>query len=367
MRIAVDRNVYRAGDLVTGRIFVTIREPIRSDTLSFSIIGEEIAQWMQSGDHLSQYHEFLKHEILTTVLPDPYMPGEYMYPFEYPLADDLPGVLDADCLFGSVDSLHATIKYTLKARIRVEGRFVTDLEAQFSLIVRARENLPSRMSAVERTISKKIRALNVVNRGTCHLAAAMPKNVYTIGESARVDCFVNNHTSSVGVRQVKCRLYQDVTLKLPSGVTRKCTRLLSQVKCPGPRSGDLLERPMQLAIAGKVRYPTTVGHFLSCEYRISIECDLMWRTSLSVDFPVIIVAGDANQSPMTAAYSSPPSYPRTSMAQRQESFLHGPTSMSQRPSMNQRQGSFMQGPPSMSQRPPSMAYRQSGVAYPPSQ
>jgi hypothetical protein len=276
---------------------------------------------------------------MTTGLPDPYMPGEYMYPFEYPLADDLPGVLDADGLFGTVDSLHATIKYTLKARIRVEGRFVTDLEAQFSLIVRAREQLPARTSAVERTISKKIRAMNMVNRGTCHVAAAMPKNVFVIGETARVDCFINNHTSSVSVRQVKCRLYQDVTLKLPTGVTRKCTRLLSQVKCPGPRSGDLLERPMQIAIAGKVRYPTTVGHFLSCEYRIGIECDLLWRTGLSVDFPIIIAAGDTGYHPSSNSMSPP-----SSSMPRQSIPYH-------------RHGSNAQGGPSMHQRPPSAVYQ----------
>ncbi|TMW65687.1 hypothetical protein Poli38472_008329 [Pythium oligandrum] len=304
LRVVVDRPVYRAGELVTGSIFVSIREPIRCDTLSLSIVGEEIAQWMQSGDHHSQYHEFLKHEIVTAVLPDPLLPGEYMYPFEFQLQDDLPGVLDADSLFGTVDSLHATIKYTLRSRIRVQGRFVSDLETQFNLVVRSKEAPVSRTSAVERTVSKKVRALRVLNCGTCHLAAAMPKNTFTLAEIARVDCFVNNHTSRVGVREVRCALYQDVTLKLPSGETRRCTRQVTQIKCKGPRSGDMMERPLQLGLSGKARHPTTVGNFLRCEYRVRIECDLAFGSEISVDFPIIIVANDVGQ-PQHIMYSFP--------------------------------------------------------------
>jgi hypothetical protein len=40
LRIVVDRPVYRAGDLVTGRIFVTVREPIRSDSKSRTLLFE---------------------------------------------------------------------------------------------------------------------------------------------------------------------------------------------------------------------------------------------------------------------------------------------------------------------------------------
>ena len=49
VRITVDRPVYRAGDLVTGRIFVTIREPIRCNgrlTMQWTAAVEWRLSWM---------------------------------------------------------------------------------------------------------------------------------------------------------------------------------------------------------------------------------------------------------------------------------------------------------------------------------
>lgn len=272
--------------------------------LVFTITGEESAQWTQRGDHHSRYQEFLKHEILANVLPNPYLPGEYLYPFSYTLPADVPGVLDADSLDGGdrdLRAMHATIKYTLKASIKVEGRFVSDLEATHALVVREKHQAAEAIShGVERTVSKRVRLLGCINRGTCHVAASMKKNVMALGDTTRVDIFVNNHTSAASIKHVSCRVYQDVTIADPkgSGVRKVCSRPLLQVRCNGPRSGELLERPMDLVLAGKLRFPSTQGSFIQCSYRMSLECELFLAKTIKIDIPVTILPAQGPLRPL---------------------------------------------------------------------
>uniref|UniRef100_K3WPC0 Arrestin C-terminal-like domain-containing protein n=1 Tax=Globisporangium ultimum (strain ATCC 200006 / CBS 805.95 / DAOM BR144) TaxID=431595 RepID=K3WPC0_GLOUD len=303
--ISVDKSEYYAGDTISGRLNVLVSETIHCDTLVFTITGEESAQWSSRGDHHSRYQEFLKHEILVNVLPNPYLPGEYLYPFSYTLPADIPGVLDADSLDGDLQALHATIKYTLKASIKVEGRFVSDLESTHALVVRERHRGTAETSqGVERTVSKRVRMLGCINRGTCHVAASMKKNVLALGETARVDIFVNNHTSSASIKHVSCRVYQDVTIPDPkgSGMRKVCSRPLLQVRATGPKSGELLERPMDFVLAGKLRFPSTEGSFVKCSYRITLECELFLAKTIKIDIPVTILPAQGPLQPLPVAH-----------------------------------------------------------------
>ncbi|RLN46185.1 hypothetical protein BBJ29_009484 [Phytophthora kernoviae] len=271
--LSVDKDEYCAGDLVTGHITVLVSEPLHCDALVCTIVGEEIAQWKENADHHSRYHEILRHEVLHQSLANPYDIGEYLYPFTYTLPADLPGVLDAQLLDGEVSSLHATIKYTLTATIKVQGRFISNLEASTNVTLRASPQPFADVHAIERTVSKALRWFGCLSRGTCHLAMSMTHDAFTLGESPVVRCFVNSHTSAVGVHQVKVQLIQKVSVRHTHGDEAVCTRPVAEAKCPGPKAGDLLECPVQLNLDGRVHYPTTIGSFLSCTYSVALICE----------------------------------------------------------------------------------------------
>lgn len=231
-------------------------------------------------------------QIMTAALPDPCERGRYTHPFGFTLPTDLPGVLDAHSLDSGprFTGLHATIKYTLKATVKVHGRFVSDLEAVQDLVVRQRTSERVKFHAVERTVSKRMSWMKMVDRGTCHVAVSMARDTFRLGENAQVECFVNNHTSAADVRHVKCRLYQDVTLKHPQGGDRIASRPVMQLKYQGPTAGDLLERTLHLPMAMKVRFPTASGAFLSCAYRISLECEYSSTIApIKIDIPIVIL------------------------------------------------------------------------------
>lgn len=206
-------------------------------------------------------------------LSNPYDIGEYIYPLTYTLPADLPGVLNVQPLDGDVAALHATIKYTVTATIKVQGRFVSDLEASTDVVVRSNPQPPVEVHSVERTVSKALRWFGCLSRGTSHLAMSMPRDVFTLGESPIVECFVNNHTASVGVDQVRVQLIQKVTLRHPNGDEDTCARPVAEAKCPGPKHGDMLECPVQLNLDDQVHFPSTTGSFLSCSYTVALVCE----------------------------------------------------------------------------------------------
>lgn len=223
-------------------------------------------------------------------LPNPYKIGEYLYPLTYALPVDLPGVLNVQSLDGDVSALHATIKYTVTATIKVQGRFVSDLEASTDITVRSNPQLPVEVHSVERTVSKALRWLGCLSRGTSHLAMSMSRDVFTLGENPMVECFVNNHTASVGVQQVKVQLIQKVTVRHPHGEEDVCTRPVAEAKSPGPKHGDMLECPVQLNLDDQVQFPTTTGSFLSCTYTIALVCEYsMLIEPIRIELPVTIL------------------------------------------------------------------------------
>lgn len=288
--ISVDKDEYRAGDVVTGRITVLVSEPLECGALVCSIVGEEIAQWKEGKDHHSRFHQILRHEILNTPLPVPYEIGEYLYPFTYTLPAGLPGLLSVQSLDGDVSALHATIKYTVTTTIKVQGRFVSDIEASTDIVMRSNSPSHIEVHSVERTVSKALRWFGCLSRGTSHLAMSIPRDVFILGESPVVECFVSNHTASIGVQQVTVQLVQKVTVRHPDGNEDVCARPVAEAKCPGPKHGDMLECPVQLNLNDQVNYPTTTGSFLSCTYMIALVCEYStFINPVSVELPVTIL------------------------------------------------------------------------------
>jgi hypothetical protein len=143
---------------------------------------------------------------------------------------------------------------------------------------------------VERTVSKTLRWFGCLSRGTSHLAMSMRRDVFSLGESPVVECFVNNHTAAVGVDQVKVQLIQKVSVRHPDGKEDVCTRPVAEAKCPGPKHGDMLECPVQLNLDGQVHFPTTTGSFLSCAYTIALVCEYsMFLAPVRIELPVSIL------------------------------------------------------------------------------
>lgn len=247
---------------------------------------------------------------MISAISQTYAPGQYMYPFQYELPVDLPGVFRLESYAsGSVDQLDAKIKYKFKATLDVGGYYASDLKADCHVVVHERNLAAIRPS--EDATTQSVRFLCCINRGTCHLAVAMDKNVYLPSETAQIQCQITND-SSVEITTMNCLLYQDIQLHLKHGGTLTFSRLMATRSFPGVAAQTSLSQPQPLVLVsdhGEYLNPSTSGTLIQCAYRILIECDIPWCPDVELHMPVTLIAPEIpNESwvpASTAEYATP--------------------------------------------------------------
>ncbi|KAJ0396770.1 hypothetical protein ATCC90586_008010 [Pythium insidiosum] len=312
--IAVDKPSYVAGEIVNGSIFVTVHEPIQCDAVVLKATGKEKVKWEQhDGEGMEEYereHEFFKQKIVITAVPHVLQPGSYTYPFTYQLPPSLPGVFAMERYSSMfIEDLNASIKYKFKATLDVGGYYAKDLKANCNIVVH--EQLTQTIRASEDSTTQSVNFLCCLNKGNCTLSVAMDKNVYFPGETAQIQCTVNNN-SSVDITAMRARLFQDLTLMLNYGPSTFTTEIAVQ-DFPGVAAGKSLSQPQPLALVpnrqGFVN-PSTNGTIITCSYRIEIEADIPWCPDVQLHLPVTIIAPvmpspTSYVPPATAGYAAP--------------------------------------------------------------
>ncbi|KAF1332735.1 Arrestin domain-containing protein a, partial [Globisporangium splendens] len=301
--IAVDKPAYIAGEIVRGTIYVDIYEPIKCDALVLKATGKEKVEWREThtefddGNSINKYEdheaekEFFKQKIVISAISAMYMPGQYMYPFQYQLPVGLPGSFHlASYSSGHVDNLEAKIKYKFKATLDVDGFFASDLKADCNLVVHER-NFQS-IQPSEDSTTQSVDFLCCFNRGMCNLAVAMDKNVYLPGETSQIQCHIDNK-SQVDITTMRCHLFQDIRLVGGHGHEQEFTHEIATREFPGVPAGSTLQQPQPLLLAsdnGEFLNPSTTGTLVRCSYRIVVECDIPWCPDVELHLPVTIIA-----------------------------------------------------------------------------
>ncbi|DAZ95620.1 TPA: hypothetical protein N0F65_002249 [Lagenidium giganteum] len=299
--ITVEKPHYIAGELVRGTIYVSVFEPIQCDALVLKATGKEKLKFTEidyeDGDKKEKEYEkekvFFKEKVRIVIcsFPQMYMPGNYMYNFQYQLPPTLPGVFHLDDYdHEDLEDLEAKIKYTLKATLDVNGFFAKDLKANCHLVVYSQ--LMHTIQPSEDSTMQNVNFLCCFNKGKCSLAVAMDKNAYVPGETAQIQCHINNE-SEVDITNMRCLLWQDITLATKHG-HRTFSRLMCKQDFPGVPSHSTLQQPQPLQLLGNTKdgsmCPSTDGSVIKCAYRNDVECDIPWCPDINLHLPVTILA-----------------------------------------------------------------------------
>lgn len=309
--ISLEKPSYVAGEIVRGSIFVTVHEAIQCDAVVLKATGKEKVKWTVREEDESREeeheHEFYKQKIVITQYPHVVNPGTYTYPFEYQLPPTLPGAFHMErysSLF--IENLEADIKYKFKATLDVGGYLAKDLKANTTVVVH--EQLTQSIRPSHDSTTQNINFLCCINKGTCNLAVSMDKNVYFPGETAQIQCEINNN-SEVDISTMRCRLYQDIQLNFGHGST-SLTREIAMQEFPGVAPGKSTSQPQPLPLVPNVEgfvTPSTHGTIIRCDYRVEIECDIPWCPDVQLHLPVTIIApvvpSPAYAPPPTAGYN----------------------------------------------------------------
>lgn len=250
----------------------------------------------ESSEHRDPVHRsknFFKQKIVIFATQGhSYAPGRHMYPFEYQLPAELPGAFKISGYSqGDIENLSAKIKYKFKATLDVGGFFASDLKADCDLVVRERNFKALVVS--EDSITQDVKFLCCFSRGMCQLAVSMDKSVYFPGETAQIQCNINNG-STVEITAMHCKLYQDVMVQL-NGSYRTFTKVMCGSVFPGVPPGSTLAQPQPLTLApdrSGFLQPSTKGELIACAYRIDVECDIPWCPDVCLHLPVSIIASE---------------------------------------------------------------------------
>ncbi|KAG6949292.1 hypothetical protein JG687_00014966, partial [Phytophthora cactorum] len=165
---------------------------------------------------------------------------------------------------GRYRELSAKIKYKFKATLDVDGFFASDLKADCNLVIHERnfrELVPS-----EDSTTQNVKFLCCFNRGTCQLA----------------------------ITAMRCKLYQDITVKITKeGSYRTFTKLMCESAFPGVPPDTSLSQPQPLTLISTSNshlQPTTKSDLTACAYRIDVECDIPWCPDIRLHLPINILA-----------------------------------------------------------------------------
>ncbi|KAH7463954.1 hypothetical protein PRIC2_005931 [Phytophthora ramorum] len=303
--LTVSKPSYIAGELVVGTIYVDIHEPIECDALVLKVVGKEKVEFThvrhetRDGETTTRRDKveldkgfFNQRLVIFATAGQNYAQGRYTYPFEYQLPAELPGAFKiTNYSQGDVEDLSAKIKYKFKATLDVGGFFASDLKADCDLVVHERnfkELVPS-----EDSTTQDVKFLCCFSRGKCELAVAMDKSVYFPGETAQIQCSVNNG-STVEITAMRCKLYQDITVQLAKGGSfRTFTKQMCENQFPGVPPGSSLAQAQPLTLvptSSGFLQPSTKGELIACAYRIDVECDIPWCPDVRLHLPINIIA-----------------------------------------------------------------------------
>jgi len=229
--------------------------------------------------------EFFKDHFRLIDYPGGFPQGQFSYPFQYRLPDNLPGVFEKKRKHGL--QMNAKIRYKIKAIVEIPGIFTHDLKVKQHLTVHERLDRVIEAKHYHKDIT--VRTCCCIPRGPCKCEAWMDKNAYTSGETAQVHVKVNNE-SAVEVTHFNTKLIREITLEA-HGHRNVLRDIICLQKYPGtpPMSNKESDCPLPLfGKKGKRIKSATTSRLVKCQYQVMVELSIPWAPDLEIYAPVKI-------------------------------------------------------------------------------
>jgi len=288
LKIHFDKPYYLSGEVVTGRVSMTIEKPgIRGSDMKLILKGFE-KTYMENtiqGEDTTTVQVFKDDKTFfkeTLNLADfksyPEIPvGSWDYPFRFQLPADLPSVYARDLKEADGDDVKAAIVYKAKAYIDMPG---SDIKEKTYFVVS--EPVTKEIKEIKEENHKSF----TFSRGKLYLTVKIEKNVFIPGEAFKVHVSVNNE-SGKNVDFIKIKLQEDLKVKADS-FKKAYNRELYREKFDGVDSKKKKDFVLDFHIKPEIQ-PSTHGHLITCDYHLDIECDVPWAGDLEVH-PKIVIA-----------------------------------------------------------------------------
>jgi hypothetical protein len=233
--------------------------------------------------HRSARDRWLKEVVVVSQIPHVLAPGQYKYPFSFQLRADLPGCAsfsrESDAAdpawrsMGRKNRIFASVQYTMRACLDVNGIFSKDLKCKQGLVVNSAFDW-SKMKPAHGENAGEIRLLCCIPRGRVSLIADFDKAAYAAGETAQIKAQIMNE-SKENVKHMVVKLMRFIELTDQTGHKKSIVDTVAQASYPGvdklqPRP-VVRDLPLPLRNDTGSLIPGTRARRVAISYRFDVE------------------------------------------------------------------------------------------------
>lgn len=284
---------YVGGDIVYGKIHLNCLEPFACQRILLKVKGKESVDFLdtvvvrnrhnnQTTVKIERFKDekvFFDQTLVPYTTPGSIPPGQYEYPFEYQLPNDLPGCLKIEG--GSnldASKYKAKVEYKLIATIDVICK--SDLRSKVKLVINEKYN--DALKPASGHDSKKF-----LTGGKLRCDLELNKNAYFAGENVLARLIANSN-STKETRKLKCIVSHTIELSA-HGHTKRLKFIESRADRSGFEPCFYGVKYLQFPIPYNIP-PTVNSPHISSEYKIVVTCDIPNAIDLDVKVPILILA-----------------------------------------------------------------------------
>ncbi|KAG7383699.1 hypothetical protein PHYPSEUDO_003378 [Phytophthora pseudosyringae] len=281
LRVALDREIYHAGDILQANVFLCVVEPVHCNGIMGYIRGEEKVTWSEktarraAGEEVySRQNEFLNDKMIVAK-PRMYGPGEYVFPVVYQLHSTLPLSFQLKCPPATaLNGVHAQLGYVFHVCLNANHGVM--VEAQQEVVIEE-ARVPTRpLIGLEAAMPALTTPPAVPSED--RLLATLDKAAYRPGDTLRVRCRVLNcSTYRCDGREsftVLLRLFQDVIVAVAPLKQGESSRLLCERSFQVATNATAFELPLELVSGPNGAAPVErsfYSSFVDCRHRLAVE------------------------------------------------------------------------------------------------
>uniref|UniRef100_A0A2A4JQS2 Arrestin C-terminal-like domain-containing protein n=1 Tax=Heliothis virescens TaxID=7102 RepID=A0A2A4JQS2_HELVI len=303
-----EEGYFKAGQCVTGTLKYPIDKPTRYDSIDISFVGKGRCHWSETDsqgqtDHFSNEEVYVSihQNVFTPVGDEMIEPGDYEYPFEFLLPDDIPS---------SVKSPNCNIQYKVIVKFAKNKTLSSDYEYGTEVPVYGYVK-PCYLQIKEPLIFgvvKKLLSFNANNKIT--VKAEIDRTCVNPGESIHLMITATND-SNVAIT-IKSELVHCITYlssgKVPTKKILTATVTGSEETSPTIKENSVTKLARTVQILDTL-YSIQNSKIMIGEYKVKVTIQVPFP-HINADVQVPVVIGWRREEPESLSYPDemPPSY-----------------------------------------------------------
>eukprot|EP01083_Nonionella_stella_P033355 91302_1 len=331
LHVATQKGSYRAGELVSGTIWINSSVPVPIQSVALKITGWEITkvverkyiedeeynardvhnhnhkQYSASHDSTStgrwvdiphhQQNQFLNQEVIIANYSQLLNAGSYAFPFEFMLPENLPG-----CFLETGSRFEASIKYNITAICRQLGGVMASHTLTHQQQFYVEEKLNHKITEQMVSNIKDITFCCCFNQGTCTISAVAAKNAVFPGDFQNTICDIQND-SKCAIKTVQLSIQKDLKV-YANGYDERYTKQVVSINHAGLPSGYKDTKEFHIQIPMDVT-PTTNSSLITSNYRLKIKLIMRGASNVSIDMPLTVYPASQSQQ---MVFQPPPAW-----------------------------------------------------------